>query len=129
MPGEPVLIVEDHDCLSGALADALASLGYETIEAGTGGEAYALASRQVPDLILLDLGLPDVDGLSLARKLRGRPETARIVVGATTSADPTRRVWKRGSCPTIIRSDGTPGSTWRSVPCVGSVAVRGREES
>ena len=87
MPGETVLIVEDDDSLRVALADALASLGYETIEAGTGGEAYALASRQVPDLILLDLGLPDVDGLSLARKLRERPETARIVVAALTAEE------------------------------------------
>jgi len=87
MPGETVLIVEDDDSLRVALADALASLGYETIEAGTGGEAYALASRQLPDLILLDLGLPDVDGLSLARKLREKPETAKIVVAALTAEE------------------------------------------
>jgi len=87
MPGETVLIVEDDDSLRVALADALASLGYETIEAGTGGEAYALASRRFPDLILLDLGLPDVDGLSLARKLREKPETARIVVAALTAEE------------------------------------------
>jgi CheY-like chemotaxis protein len=87
MPGQVVLIVEDDDSLRMALADSLATLGYVTIEAGTGGEAYALVSRQLPDLVLLDLGLPDVDGLTLARKLREKPETAKIVVAALTAEE------------------------------------------
>ena len=87
MPGERILIVEDDDSLRVALADALAGLGYEIIEAGTGVEAYALATQQLPDLILLDLGLPDVDGLSVAKKLREQPETAGIVVAALTAEE------------------------------------------
>jgi DNA-binding response OmpR family regulator len=87
MPGETVLIVEDDDSLRVALADSLARLGYEIIEAGTGTEGYALAAQQLPDLILLDLGLPDVDGLSVAKKLREQPETAGIVVAALTAEE------------------------------------------
>ncbi|MBI4736613.1 MAG: response regulator [candidate division NC10 bacterium] len=87
MPGETVLIVEDDDSLRVALADALAGLGYEIIEAATGAEALALATRRVPDLILLDLGLPDLDGLSVARKLREKPQTAGIVVAALTAEE------------------------------------------
>jgi DNA-binding response OmpR family regulator len=87
MSGETVLIVEDDDSLRVALADALSGLDYEVIEAGTGREAYALAIRQPPDLVLLDLGLPDVDGLSVAKKLREKPETARIVVAALTAEE------------------------------------------
>lgn len=98
MPGETVLIVEDDDSLRVALADALAGLGYEIIEAGTGAEALALASRRVPDLILLDLGLPDLDGLSVARKLREKPQTTGIVVAALTaeeiSGDRAEEVYK-----------------------------------
>lgn len=87
MPGEMVLIVEDDDSLRVALADSLARLGYEIIEARTGIEAYALAAQQRPDLILLDLGLPDVDGLSVAKKLREQPQTAGIVVAALTAEE------------------------------------------
>jgi CheY-like chemotaxis protein len=85
--GETILIVEDDDSLRVALADALANLGYETIEAGTGGEALALATGRAPDLVLLDLGLPDVDGLSVAKKLREKPATATIVVAALTAEE------------------------------------------
>lgn len=87
MSGETVLIVEDDDSLRVALADALAGLGYEIIEAGTGAEALALATSRVPDLILLDLGLPDLDGLSVARKLQEKPQTAGIVVAALTAEE------------------------------------------
>jgi CheY-like chemotaxis protein len=87
MSGETILIVEDDESLRVALADALAGLGYEVIEAGTGREALALATRFVPDLILLDLGLPDLDGLFVARKLQERPETASIVVAALTAEE------------------------------------------
>lgn len=87
MPGERILIVEDEPSLRLALADALAGLGYEIIEAGTGVEAYTLAAQQLPDLILLDLGLPDVDGLALAKTLREQPETAGIIVAALTAEE------------------------------------------
>jgi len=87
MSAETVLIVEDDDSLRVALADALATLGYEILEAGTGEEGYGLASLRRPDLILLDLGLPDEDGLSVARKLHDRPETASIVVAALTAEE------------------------------------------
>ncbi len=84
MPGERILIVEDDSSLRMDLADALAGLGYQIIEAGTGTEAVALAAQQLPDLILLDLALPDTDGLTVARTLREQPETAGIIVAALT---------------------------------------------
>ncbi len=87
MAGETVLIVEDDDSLRVALADALATLGYGVVEAGTGREALTLATKQIPDLILLDLGLPDVDGLSVAKKLREKPATAGIIVAALTAEE------------------------------------------
>jgi CheY-like chemotaxis protein len=65
----------------------LTTLGYEVIEAGTGREALTLAKKLVPALILLDLGLPDVDGLSIAKKLREKPETAGIVIAALTAEE------------------------------------------
>ncbi len=87
MSGESVLIVEDNGSLRTTLGDSLASLGYEVLEAGTVEEAFAQAIRRRPDLVLLDLDLPDVDGLSVARKLREKPETAAIVVAALTGEE------------------------------------------
>jgi len=87
MPGERVLIVEGDASLRMALADALAGLGYEIIEAGTGTEAVALAAQQLPDLVLLDLRLPDADGLAVARTLREQPGTAGIIVAALTAEE------------------------------------------
>lgn len=87
MPGERVLIVEDDASLRMALADVLAGLGYEIMEAGTAAEATALAAQLLPDLILLDLGLPDMDGLAVAKKLRDQPETAGIVIVALTAEE------------------------------------------
>jgi len=87
MAGEAVLIVEDDAALRMALADALAGFGYEILEAGTGAEGYALASQLRPDLILLDLRLPDVDGLSVAKRLGEKPETAGILVAALTAEE------------------------------------------
>lgn len=87
MAGEAVLIVEDDASLRMALADALAVFGYEILEAGTGAEGCLLASQLRPDLILLDLGLPDMDGLAIAKKLGAEPETAGIVVAALTAEE------------------------------------------
>jgi CheY-like chemotaxis protein len=87
MSRERVLIVEDDESLRMVLADALAGFGYEIIEAGSGAEACALAAQQIPDLILLDLRLPDADGLSVAQRLREQPETAGIVVAALTAEE------------------------------------------
>jgi CheY-like chemotaxis protein len=85
--GEAVLIVEDDAALRMALADALASFGYEILEAGTGAEGFVLASQLRPALVLLDLGLPDMDGLAIAKRLGEKPETAWIAVAALTAEE------------------------------------------
>ena len=87
MSGEKVLIVEDDDSLRVALAESLARLGYTILEAGTGDEAYTLAAQELPDLILLDLKLPDMDGLQVARKLHEEPKTANLVFAALTAEE------------------------------------------
>ncbi len=89
MSGEKVLIVEDDDSLRLALADSLAHLGYIILEAGTGEEAYTLAARELPHLILLDLKLPDMDGLAVAKRLHEEPKTAGLVIAALTGEEIT----------------------------------------
>jgi DNA-binding response OmpR family regulator len=75
-----VLVVEDDPAIGSELTDALADHGYETALAATGETALDLALRVTPDLVLLDLGLPDVDGVSLCRRLRSAMPYAVIVV-------------------------------------------------
>jgi len=84
MAGETVLIMVVEDSLRMVLADSLARLGYDILEATTGRDAYVLASRCVPNLVLLDLELPDGDGFWVVRALRDRPETACIPVAVLT---------------------------------------------
>ena len=62
---EKVLIVEDEKGISQFIAAALSSRGYEAIQAHTGAEALTIISSHCPDLVILDLGLPDMDGLSI----------------------------------------------------------------
>lgn len=69
-----VLLVEDHDGTRRAVARLLARNGYVVEEAATAAAARDIASAKAPDVILLDIGLPGTDGLSLAREFRSQPE-------------------------------------------------------
>lgn len=66
-----ILIVDDEAPIRRFLRVALQAEGYGVIEAGTAREGLAMAAREAPALVVLDLGLPDADGLSLLRDLRG----------------------------------------------------------
>lgn len=77
-----ILIIEDEPNLRQYLATTLRSHGYAVEEAATWEEGRDLASRLDPQLILLDLGLPDGDGLSLARALKAQERVPIIVVSA-----------------------------------------------
>ncbi len=82
-PDHPlVLIIEDEPYLRQYLCTTLRSHGYEVAEATTWEEGRRLATRMAPDIVLLDLGLPDGDGLSLARELRAASAVPIIVVSA-----------------------------------------------
>src|SRR4029453_13834384 len=75
-----ILVVEDDTTIGGGLRDTLASQGYETRWAVTGAEALELASSDPPDLVLLDLRLPDLDGVEVCRRLRAGDAALTIVV-------------------------------------------------
>ncbi|NTW86194.1 MAG: response regulator [Holophagaceae bacterium] len=84
MTGAPlqVLLVEDEPQMRRFLRVALEGSGYRYLEAGTGQEGLALAVQHRPDVILLDLGLPDMDGLELMTRLRAWSQTPVIVISA-----------------------------------------------
>jgi two-component system KDP operon response regulator KdpE len=77
-----VLVVEDEPQVRRFLRASLASRGYRLVEAATMREAQQLATSHVPDLFLLDLGLPDGDGIELTRELRGWTQAPIIVLSA-----------------------------------------------
>jgi two-component system KDP operon response regulator KdpE len=77
-----VLVIEDEAPLRRYLRATLQSFGYRVEEAATGEEGRAMLLRVNPDVVLLDLGLPDADGLDLAREIRGWSRVPIIVVSA-----------------------------------------------
>jgi two-component system, cell cycle response regulator DivK len=80
-----VLIVDDNDLNRKLARDVLRTAGLDTVEAANGEEAIALALEQLPDLILMDLRLPDLDGSEALRRLRAEPATAHSMVVALTA--------------------------------------------
>jgi len=88
-----VLLVEDEAPARRGYAAYLGIQGYEVLEAATGDEALITARAARPDVILLDLGLPDIDGWEVARRLKADDRTASIPIIALTGSDlPHERV-------------------------------------
>ena len=85
MTGEQVLIVEDNQKNMKLFRDVRLAKGYRTLEATTGGEAVELATEHAPDLVLMDIQLPDLDGVQSLRRLRADERTAGIPVLALTA--------------------------------------------
>ena len=85
MAGEQILVVEDNELNMKLLRDVLFATGYRTLEATTGAEAVELASTNVPDLVLMDIQLPDFDGVQALHRLRANERTATIPVLAVTA--------------------------------------------
>lgn len=80
-----VLIVDDNDKNRRLARDVLRAAGFETLDAGTGLEGIALAVEHIPDVILMDLGLPDMDGAEAARRIGQSVRTAQIPVVAMSA--------------------------------------------
>ena len=80
-----ILAIEDHEENRRLLRDLLTSFGYELIEAVTGEEGLTSAETHLPDLILMDLSLPEVDGWEATRRLKAAIETKDIPVIALSA--------------------------------------------
>ena len=77
-----ILLIEDDPQIRRFLRASLVTQGYELIEAGGGREGLALAAAQVPEVVLLDLGLPDIEGLEVIKQLRGWSSVPIIILSA-----------------------------------------------
>jgi two-component system cell cycle response regulator DivK len=85
MAGEQILVVEDNSKNMALLRDVLRATGYRTLEAATGGQAVMLATEHRPALVLMDIRLPDMDGVEALSRLRADERTAFIPVLAVTA--------------------------------------------
>jgi two-component system, cell cycle response regulator DivK len=85
MTSPVVLIVDDNDLNRKLVRDVLRAAGLGTLEAATGEEGIRLAHKELPDLVLMDIRLSDLDGTEALRRLRAEQATARIPVVALTA--------------------------------------------
>ena len=85
MSRRKILVVEDNKMNLELVSDILTARGYEVIQASEGRQALELARRLLPDLILMDIQLPEMDGLEVTRRLKGAADTRDIEVVALTA--------------------------------------------
>lgn len=99
MTKKKILVVEDSPYLAESLSDMLGIKGYEAVLAPTGREGVSMAIEQQPDLILLDIRLPDIDGYEVYRRIRENEwgATANIIV--LTASESTENISKNIDLP------------------------------
>jgi two-component system, cell cycle response regulator DivK len=90
MANELILIVEDNEKNLKLVRDVLRHTGYQTIEAGTGEDGVRLAKQRGPALVLMDIQLPGIDGITALGQLRADPATRAIPVIAVTASAMTQ---------------------------------------
>src|ERR687887_521589 len=90
MPKSRILIIDDEAAIRDSLKMTLEYEGYDFIGAATGQEGLALAEREAPDLVLLDIKMPGMDGMDVLSRLRSMNESLPVVMisghGTTTTA-------------------------------------------
>ena len=98
-----ILAAEDDKLISNSLCDALKSAGYDPTPAYDGEEAVAKAKEIMPDLILLDIMMPKLDGISVLWELKANPETAKIpVIG---DVETISKIVEAGAVDYLLKSD------------------------
>jgi two-component system cell cycle response regulator DivK len=85
MAAKRILVIEDHEENRRLLRDLLTSFGYELTEAVTGEDGLTAAEANPPDLILMDIQLPGIDGYEVTRRIKANPSLRHIPVIAVTS--------------------------------------------
>src|ERR1019366_9621103 len=93
-----VLVIDDDDSVRAAVRRALLLAGYEVLAAQNGQEGLLKAETDVPDAIVLDLGLPDIDGMEVCRRLRsvGNRTPILMLTARAPGGEPGQRVGGRG---------------------------------
>jgi two-component system KDP operon response regulator KdpE len=102
-----VLVIDDEPKIRAVVCDALASDVNRCLVAGNGGEGLAIATRERPHLIVLDLGLPDMDGAAVCRKLREWSSAPIVVLSARHSEDEKAALLDAGADDYVTKPFGT----------------------
>ena len=102
-----ILVIEDEKNILSFITSVLSSQHYQVIPAATGTEGLSLASSQCPDLILLDLGLPDMDGISIIRFVREWSTCPIIVISARNHERDKVEALDAGADDYIVKPFGT----------------------
>ncbi len=112
-----VLFVDDDAATRAGYVEYLSACGCNVIPASTGNEALTAATTLNPDVVVLDLGLPDVDGWEVARLLKAAPATAQVPIIALTGADlPHERVSAmRAGCDRHLAKPCAPGDLLEAI--------------
>lgn len=101
--GKTVLVVDDDTATREAYAGFLQECGYDVLEAAHGGEAILHVYRHRPDLVLLDISMPVLDGVETAESLRERIPTAELrILGVTGSTSGIRRERMNALCDDVL---------------------------
>lgn len=115
---EKILVIEDEKSISHFISTVLNNNGYEAMQAQTGEEALSMISSHCPDLVILDLGLPDMDGLDILRSLRSWSSLPVVVVSARSHERDKVAALDLGADDYLTKPFGTdelwPGSAPRS---------------
>ena len=104
---ERILIVEDEISIARFMSSVLEKEGYRVIRAVAGGEALSIIDSHCPDLVILDLGLPDMDGLSVLEQLRQWSNVPVLVVSARTQEIDKVKAFDMGTDDYITKPFGT----------------------
>lgn len=105
-----ILLIEDEPGQALAISSALSNAGYEIAVAGDGKEGLAKAKTENPDLILLDIVLPKMDGVAVLKELKKNPETKEIPVIILTNlatGETMRETMEAGSSDYLVKTDYT----------------------
>lgn len=103
-----ILAAEDDKLISNSLCEALKTAGYDPTPAYDGEEAVAKAKQVLPDLVLLDIMMPKLDGISVLWELKSNPETAKIPVIVLTNigdVETISKIVEAGAVDYLLKSD------------------------
>ena len=104
---DKILVVEDEKGIASFIKAILSSNGYDVLVASSGGEAFSMISSHCPNLVVLDLGLPDIDGLSIIDAVRQWTQTPIIVVSARSGERDKVDALDRGADDYITKPFGS----------------------
>jgi two-component system KDP operon response regulator KdpE len=106
--GAKVLVVDDEPAIQRALTAALKARGYRVVVAGDGQTALERIAGTAPDVVILDLGLPDLDGIEVCRRVRRWSEVPIVVLTAEVADDVKVRALDEGADDYVTKPFSTP---------------------